>query len=76
MEVPRLGVESELQLPAYATATAKWDPSHIWDLRRSSQQHQILTPLNKARDQQVLMDISQVEPWRELPHWAAAGTPS
>ena len=23
MEVPRLGVESELQLPAYATATAK-----------------------------------------------------
>ena len=26
-EVPRLGVESELQLPAYATATAPWDLS-------------------------------------------------
>ena len=26
MEVPRLGVESELQLPAYATATAILDP--------------------------------------------------
>ena len=24
MEVPRLGVELELQLPAYATATATW----------------------------------------------------
>ena len=26
MEVPRLGVESELQLPPYATATAMLDP--------------------------------------------------
>ena len=26
MEVPRLGVEKELQLPAYATATAMLDP--------------------------------------------------
>ena len=26
MEVPRLRVVSELQLLAYATATAKWDP--------------------------------------------------
>ena len=25
-EVPRLGVESELQLPAYTTATATQDP--------------------------------------------------
>jgi len=29
MEVPMLGVESELQLPAYATATGTWDPSHV-----------------------------------------------
>ena len=29
MEVPRLGVKSELRLPAYATATAMWDPSRI-----------------------------------------------
>ena len=26
VEVPRLGVESELQLPAYTTATARPDP--------------------------------------------------
>ena len=29
MEVPRLGVELELQLLAYTTATATWDPSHL-----------------------------------------------
>ena len=29
MEVSRLGVKSELQLLAYAIATAMWDPSHI-----------------------------------------------
>ena len=33
MEVPGLGVEWELQLLAYVTATAGWDPSHICDLR-------------------------------------------
>ena len=32
MEVPRLGVESELQLPTYATAMAMQDLSHICDL--------------------------------------------
>ena len=31
MEVPRLGVESELQLPAYTTVTAIRDPSCICD---------------------------------------------
>ena len=31
MEVPRLGAELELQLPAYTTATATWDLSHAWD---------------------------------------------
>ena len=29
MEVPRPGVETDLQLPAYITTTAKPDPSHI-----------------------------------------------
>ena len=51
MEVPRLGVELELQLPADATATAKLDPSHIYDLYHRSRQHQILNPLSKVRDQ-------------------------
>ena len=35
MEVPRLGVQSELQLPAYTPATATGDPSHICDLHHS-----------------------------------------
>ena len=30
MEVPRLGVKSELQLPAYTTATATPDPGCVW----------------------------------------------
>ena len=38
MEVARLGVELELQLPVYATATPTWDLSHICDLRHSSRQ--------------------------------------
>ena len=32
MEVPRLGVYLELQLLAYATATAMWDWGRIRDL--------------------------------------------
>ena len=35
MKVPGLGVELELQLLAYATATTVPDLSHICDLRRS-----------------------------------------
>ena len=38
MEVPRLGVELELQLPAYATATATQVPSCLCDLHHSSRQ--------------------------------------
>ena len=51
MEVPRLGVKSEPQLPAYPTATAMPDPSCICDLHHSSWQHQILNPLSDAWDQ-------------------------
>ena len=50
MEITKLGVEWELQLPAYSTATATLDPSHVWDLHLRSGQHKILNPLNKARD--------------------------
>ena len=49
MEVPRLGVQSEL--PAYATTTAMWDPSHICNLHHSLWQRQILNLLSEARDQ-------------------------
>ena len=61
MEVPRLGVKSELQLPAYTTATATQDLSSICDLHHSSWQCQILNPLSEARDRTyVLMDTSQI----------------
>ena len=50
MEVARLGVKSELQLPAYLTTTAMPDPSHVCDLHQSSRQCQILNPLSEARD--------------------------
>ena len=69
MEGPRLGVEFELQLPAYTTATATdtdtdtatLDPSCICDLHCSLWQHRILNPLSKARDRTcILMDTSQV----------------
>ena len=37
-EFPRLGVESELQLPTTATATATWDPSCICNLHNTTYQ--------------------------------------
>ena len=43
MEVPRLAVELELQLPAYPTATAAWDPSIICDLNHSYSKARSLT---------------------------------
>ena len=49
-ETPRLGVQSELQLPTYATATAMPGLSHICNLHHSSWQHQIPNPLSEARD--------------------------
>ena len=61
LEVPRLGVESELQQPAHTTATATEDPSHIFDLYHSSWQRWIPDPPNEARDQNhILEDTSWV----------------
>ena len=50
MEVPRLGVQSELQLLAFTTAAATLDLSCVCDLHHSSRQGQILKPLSEARD--------------------------
>ena len=50
MKVPRLGIESEWQLPAYATATAMQDLRLVCDLHLSSWQPWILNPLSEARD--------------------------
>ena len=61
MEVPRLQVESELQLLAYTTATATPDPSRIFDLHHSSQQCWILNPVSKASNRtHNLMVPSQI----------------
>ena len=51
MEVPRLGVQLELQLPGCTTATVTWDPSRIFGVHHSSWQCWVLNPLSKARDQ-------------------------
>ena len=59
MEFPRLGVELELQLLAYTTAMAMWDPSHICNLHHSSWQDWNLNPLREARDWTcILMNTS------------------
>ena len=61
MEVPRLRVESELQLLACTTATATWDPSCVCHLHYSSRPRSILNPLSEARDRtHIPMDTSRV----------------
>ena len=67
MEVPKLGNCH----PSYTTATAMPNPSHIFYLHHSSQQHQILNPLSRPRDRtHLLMDTSRVHY-----HQATVGTP-
>ena len=71
VEVPRLGVRSQLQLPTCTTATAMPEPSCVCDLRHSSWQHWILNPLGKAMDQtHNLMAPSGI-----LFHCVRTGTP-
>ena len=71
MEVPRLRVKLELKLPAYTTATATQDLSHVCDLHHSSQHRWIINPLIKARNWiHILMDISWV-----CYCWTTTGTP-
>ena len=72
MTVPRLGVQSQLQLPAYTTATATLDLSHIFDLSGSLQQSQILNPLSDSRDQthilrETVLVSKPAEPEEEFP---------
>ena len=72
MEIPRLEVQSELQPLAYATATARWDPSHVSDLHHSSRQHRILHPLRgpgiKPATSWFLVGFVSAEPQQELPN--------
>ena len=72
IEDPRLGVQYELQLPGYTTATAIWDPSRVCDPHHSSWQWRIPDPLSEARDQtHILMDTGWI-----CFHCVATGTPS
>ena len=72
VEVPRLRVETELQLPAYTTATATRDPSCLCGLYHSSWQHQIPNPLGEARDwTHILVDTG----WIHF-HCATTETPA
>ena len=50
MEVPGLGVKSELPLPVYTATTAMQDLSYICDLHPGLWQRQILNPLSKTWD--------------------------
>ena len=71
IEVPKLGVELELQLLAYATVTAMPDPSRVCDLQPSSWQCQILNILSGAKDWTcILMGPSWV-----CYHWTTMETP-
>ena len=67
MEVPRLGVESELQLLVYTVAKAMQDPGFICDLW----QLQILNPLSEARDLTLILMV----PSRVCFRCATIGTP-
>ena len=61
VEVPRPGVQLELQLPAYTTARATRDLSHICNPHHCSRQRRILNPLSSARDRTCkLMVPSQI----------------
>ena len=76
MEVPKLGVKSELQLLAYTTATATSDLSSICDLYYNLRQYWILNPLSEARDQTcILMDTSQVPNLLSHNHSSARSEP-
>ena len=58
MQVPRLGVKSELQLVAYTTATAMPDPSRVYSLHQSSW---VLNSMSEARAQtHILLVTSRI----------------
>ena len=71
MEVLRLGVLSELQLLAYTTATAAWDPSRVCNLHHIPRECWILDSLSEARDQTCNL---MVPSWIRF-HWAMTGAP-
>lgn len=71
MESLRLGVQSELQLLAYAITTGTSNLSRVCKLHHSSLQHWILNPLSGAKDQ---TDNVMVPSWIHF-RCATTGTP-
>ena len=70
VDVPRLGVTSDLQLSAYATATAMLDSRCVCNPHHSSWQSWIPDPLSEARDwTHILMDSGWI-----CFRWATTGT--
>ena len=69
MEVPRLGVKLEVQLPVYATVIAMWDPSCVSDLHHSPWQCRIpmARPGIKTASSWILVGFISAEPQKELP---------
>ena len=72
MKVPRVGVELELQLLAYAIAIAMPDMSCVCGLHHSAQQLQILNhwgrPGIEPTSSWILVRFVTAEPQWELPH--------
>ena len=68
MEIPSLGVELELQLPAYTTATAMQDLGRVCNLHHSLCSAGSINPLSEARDQTswILVGFITTEPQWEL----------
>ena len=66
LEVPRPGVQLELQLQAYAIAIATQDLSHICELCCSSQQCWIFNPLSRPGIEPKSGFVT-TKPWWELP---------
>ena len=67
MEVPRLGVKSELQLWVYTTATAMWDLSCIWVYTTAHGNSGSLTHWARPGIELMFSRLLTTEPWRELP---------
>ena len=72
MEIPKLGIELELQLPAYTTGTAARDLSQFCNLHHSSQQCRILSLLIKDRNWTLATSWLLIG---FINHWATMGTP-
>ena len=62
MAVPGLGVEWEVQLPAYTTATEAQDLGYICNLCYSLQQLWIFNPLSEARDWVCILTETMLGP--------------